>query len=122
MTPDQAPSSCPFCGAGVLILSIGNPFKSLHGDHARFACGTHWFRCDEKPRQEQSEECATAERDRLTRERDDALTMLGVYKMDKDDLKARVKRLEEAGDAMAADDQCHPHLMDDWQKAKEAKP
>jgi predicted Zn-ribbon and HTH transcriptional regulator len=35
----------------------------------------------------------------VTKERDDALAMLGCYKMDKDDLKARIKRLEEAGDA-----------------------
>jgi chromosome segregation ATPase len=35
-----------------------------------------------------------AENERLTKERDDALALLGCYKLDKDDLKARVRQLE----------------------------
>lgn len=37
-------------------------------------------------------------------------------------LKERVKRLEEAGDAMINEGWNEPHLANAWRKAKEAKP
>jgi hypothetical protein len=114
----QPPSACPFCGAA-----------------RKPACAFAWFLCGTMTapsgnnRRDQTPSCATAERERLTRERDEAmaaytnaLNQIGDLCIENAGLKARVKRLEEAGDAMAADDQCHPHLMEDWEKAKEATP
>jgi hypothetical protein len=37
-------------------------------------------------------------------------------------LKNRIKRLEEAGDAMVDKGWNEPHLAGEWRKAKEAKP
>ena len=37
-------------------------------------------------------------------------------------LKERIKRLEEAGDAMVDKGWNEPHLAGEWRKAKEAKP
>ena len=55
-----------------------------------------------------------------SKERDDALMMLGMYRMKSDGQKDRIKRLEEAGDRMrlfcADPDDCFA-----WDKAKEAK-
>jgi len=56
-----------------------------------------------------------------SKERDDALMMLGMYRMKSDEQKQRIKRLEEAGDAM------EQHFYTDeprsvmWENAKEAK-
>ena len=36
--------------------------------------------------------------------------------------KQRIKRLEEAGDAMVNEGWNEPHLANEWRKAKEAKP
>jgi phospholipase/lecithinase/hemolysin len=57
---------------------------------------------------------------RLTKERDEALALLGCYKMDKDDLKARIKRLEEAGDKAILNSYL-PDRLAVWHKAKEDK-
>ena len=86
-------------------------------------------------RRDQTPTCATAERERLIRERDDALALLGCYKMDKDDLKARIKRLEEALDLVRPHctsvhhSKKHQHAYDQpcpvvalIKEAKEAKP
>ena len=46
----------------------------------------------------QGVDAMVAENERLTKERDEALALLGCYKMDKDDLKVRVKQLESEWD------------------------
>lgn len=67
-----------------------------------------------------------------SKERDDALMMLGMYRMKSDEQNQRIKRLEEAGDAMASilnntrkdwytSDQCEVTAFT-WNEAKEAKP
>jgi hypothetical protein len=42
-------------------------------------------------------------------------------KKENDQLKSRIKRLEEAGDAMVDKGWNEPHLAGEWRKAKEAK-
>jgi hypothetical protein len=67
MTPDQAPSSCPFCGAGPITEGEGVWCREI----GKYHCGTifHAYRGN---RGWQPKSCATAERERLTRERDEA--------------------------------------------------
>lgn len=101
MTPTQAPESCPFCGAGRVLIE--RPI----GELVDFSCGSSWSDGYEYPRELQDDSCATAERERLTRERDGAL--------------ARVKRLEEAGDK-AVRNSYYPDRLAVWNEAKEAKP
>lgn len=74
MTPDQAPSSCPFCGAEVRIEADGTDGTWQRGDWALYDCGSAWHRLvpAENLRNSQTSACATAERSRLTRERDEA--------------------------------------------------
>lgn len=91
-TNEQAPQCCPFCAAG----------KTRHLPHIAF----RWFECGtmtraDNNRRDQTPACAKAERERLTRERDEAraerdqaLMLLGVYKTRSGDLLARVKQLE----------------------------
>lgn len=181
-TNEQAPECCPFCEAEK---------RGFSGKTTLYECNS--FVSGYKPYSKQSAMCehsvATSERERLTRERDEAkalaarrgevleklvskasasLASAGIQEGelgdriewvcaikkqleaewsgweplqkewfgDKyaamqpwdavcariEDSEARVKRLEEAGDAMGADDQCHPHLMEQWEKAKEATP
>lgn len=55
------------------------------------------------------------------RERDDALMMLGIYKIGCEEQKKRIRRLEEAGDNMAVWEQ-GTSVEIEWRKAKEAKP
>jgi hypothetical protein len=71
-----------------------------------------------------------------SKERDDALMMLGMYRMKSDEQKHRIKRLEEAGDKLS---DCANQIgwtscespqwikkaenaVKEWRKAKEAKP
>ena len=56
-----------------------------------------------------------------SKERDDALMMLGMYRMKSDEQKQRIKRLEEAGDAMEQWTSEYGPIYR-WRKAKEAKP
>ena len=55
-----------------------------------------------------------------SKERDDALMMLGMYRMKSDEQNQRIKRMEEAGDAMMSEP-CE-YTFEQWIKAKEAKP
>ena len=84
-------------------------------------------------RESSSMECELAA---ATKERDDALAILGVYKVGCDQQKERIRRLEQAGDAIDPmrdnDCDCKPfsitlcqHCFDasmNWTKAKEARP
>lgn len=135
-TTSTTPECCPFCGADLLDKHKGLSI-------AEYKCQTVTFRPlleGSDNREEQSEACADAERERLTRERDgaraerdQALMLLGVYKTRSGDLLARVKRLEEAGDAIVdhnigcgcgQDGPCRACRMacEAWTQAKEAKP
>jgi hypothetical protein len=94
-------ATCPFCGAvpdPEVRLPYGNP-----GEVTAYTCKTihcpEWTRADGM----QSPQCVEAEVARLTKERDDALALLGCYKMDKDDLKVAIQRLTTQRDAARED-------------------
>jgi hypothetical protein len=141
----QPPSACPFCGAA-----------------RKPACRFEWFQCGtmtapgDNNRRDQTPTCATAERSRLTRERDEAREYMAQMTFEAaeaqlkheaavkelDTLRARVKRLEEAGDRLRkylriavgpdATGWETPHgvnigkrieaAITSWTKAKETKP
>ena len=59
-----------------------------------------------------------------SKERDDALMMLGMYRMKSDEQNQRIKRLEEAGDKMfwtLDAEETGSVGKEMWRKAKEAK-
>jgi hypothetical protein len=100
---EQAKPTCPFCGAAVKPGWAGSVYW--------FDCGTMTDALDRDDREDQSTQCAQAERDRLAKELAEA--------------QERIRRLEEAGDdAVALLDAIRPNTFayDKWQKAKEAKP
>lgn len=138
MSNEQAPECCPFCGAGPTTEGE----EKWSSEIGKYRCGTisHAFEPDDRW---QTSQCRIAERERLTRERDEAreerdqaLMLLGVYKTRSGDLLARVKRLEEAGDALQRDKQAFKKALADlgvvgsmgfgstvkWAQAKEATP
>ena len=131
---------CPFCGA------VRKPYNPMHRE--AYTCGT-W--CGGYPsdaeflRHTQGRACIKAEREHLTKERDAAITRADMIQSQLDsstlaneegceiiaELKARAKRLEEAGDAMAGIINSKSVLWTDddldaasnaWTKAKEGKP
>jgi hypothetical protein len=120
MTP-----TCPFCGAAE---------KLKWSDKYWFECGT--IAVPDHNRRDQTPQCVAAEVARLTKERDEALTEVARIKAggcardqrttqwcaEAVGLQERVKRLEEAGDAMAADDATMADVVEAWKAAKEAKP
>jgi hypothetical protein len=123
-------TTCPFCGAAE------NPkfLPKRHTDDAiAYSCGAV---SDGGRALWRSDECHTAEVARLTRERDEAraeITRLKAGGCARDQrttqfcaeavaLQERVKRLEVAGDAMAADDATMADVVEAWEAAKEAKP
>ena len=55
-----------------------------------------------------------------SKERDDALMMLGMYRMKSDEQNQRIKRLEEGGDRAILNSYL-PDRIAMWNKAKEAK-
>jgi hypothetical protein len=80
----------------------------------RQACGLHYIA---HKMREMERELAAA-----NKERDDALAMLGVYKLGCDEQKERIRRLQDAGEAMFQQFR-HPALVThNWTKAKEVKP
>lgn len=137
---EQSPSCCPFCGAA-----------------RKPACRFEWFKCGtmtapaDNNRRDQTPTCATAERERLTREKDEFATKatemaFRVAELTREleshahdlspamvqarndqlnaenaELLARVKRLEEAGDELEAFCSAEGAIRR-WRKAKEAKP
>lgn len=138
-TTKTAPDCCQFCGAGLDIKLGGKPAKGVLGDWARFTCGTFWFVGDaENERREiQEPRCATAERERMTRERDALRVhctiadqcldeMYGIVSRYADALD-RVKRLEEERDearnfARELRGKAHTSRPYPWLEAKEATP
>jgi hypothetical protein len=67
-------------------------------------------------------ECSKLEKElaAASKERDDALMMLGMYRMKSDEQKKRIKRLEEAGDEAILNSYL-PDRLAVWNKAKEGK-
>jgi hypothetical protein len=167
---EQMPESCPFCGAGVLILDDGKECRTPDGSHLAFRCFTNWFR--DRP-VDRSDGCERAERNNLVAERDRLREQITTMRSsietawaiianasggdwDKqsaewreaahrwhdeaqpytpntgcdfpDRLRERVRRLEEAGDAMAKWLKCDRNMGQDldlvreWDSAKEAHP
>jgi hypothetical protein len=116
------PDKCPFCESPIMV-HVGNLLRSEDGGFATYKCKTvQDVRWDEKYiRDGQSDVCRILEVQLLTKQRDEA--------------RERIKRLEEAGDAML-----NAWLMPEdsmeycdwialsadakakWYKAKEAKP
>ena len=129
MSTETAPESCPFCGAGILIGPDGKK-RGWKNPWITFKCFTNWHPQHGVSRKLQSNICVAAERERLTRERDQLrawkesalaverewdpnaiATALGgrpgesqraVIAREVPRLIARVKRLEEAGDMLQA--------------------
>lgn len=105
------PDKCPFCGASVLVMEDGKECRS--GSWVTFGCFT-MIGNGIDGRKFKSRTCEDAERARL------AARVA--------ELEAHIKRLEEAGDAMADWNMnernlgCDPELAHKWQQAKEAKP
>lgn len=109
----DTPTQCQFCGADIELLDNGKPCRDSDGNWVAFRCLTSWHRGDDNTRRFQSKPCEETERQNLY---------------------ARIKRLEEAGDnlltvmrgeeaaaycewiALAHDAELN------WRKAKEAKP
>lgn len=63
MIAEQAPDSCPFCGAGI---------TANHTTFISFQCGNCWQSQWPDFTGNQTAKCLRAERERLTRERDEA--------------------------------------------------
>jgi len=95
----DTPSSCPFCGSYVALLDDGKSCGDSEGNWVAFRCLTSWHRGYPDPRKLQSKTCETVERQKL---------------------HERIKRLEEAGDAMFPWSERVGQEF--WTKAKEAKP
>lgn len=130
MSDTKAPESCPFCGADGISGFM----------RKRFICET-WLP-EDGTRTHQTSECATTERKRLTRELEsakahvDRLQEAVTYAEGRhinqnlviDQLRERIKRLEEAGDEMVEAyeelgiDSFDKKRIAAWRKAKEAKP
>jgi len=130
-------TQCPFCGA------------DARGGHSNwFSCGT--ISRKNNVRIDQTRSCKDSERERLTKERNEAIRELATLRRrveqaqdviestdsamlslidtngritaERDDALARAKRLEEAGDPMAIELlSINSELSEDWTKAKEAK-
>jgi predicted nucleic acid-binding Zn-ribbon protein len=130
---EQAKPTCPFCGASVKPDWTGSIYW--------FDCGTMNNANDMSDRHDQTAICAQAERDRMAKELEAAKreshelslelaksqhrvsTLELQIREDSKGLKAqdeRIRRLEEAGDAMA--EYLGSVGSGGWTKAKEAKP
>ena len=104
------PDKCPFCESPIMVHG-GNLLRSADGGFASYECKTVQdieLSDDEWKRAGQSDACRKREVQLLTKQRDEA--------------RERIKRLEEAGDAMINEGWNEPHLANAWRKAKEAKP
>ena len=101
------PDKCPFCESPVMV-HVGNLLVSEDGSFATYKCKTIqdiMWSDDQWKRTGQSDGCRRREIQLLTKQRDEA--------------RERIKRLEEAGDALAYNH--NPFTFIDWTKAKEAK-
>ena len=106
------PDKCPFCESQIMVHG-GNLLRSADGGFASYECKTVQdieLSDDEWKRAGQSDGCRKREVQLLTRQRDEA--------------RERIKRLEEAGDGLCCGgvNMSWNDRVDNWHKAKEAKP
>ena len=115
-----APDNCPFCQSAIMVHG-GNLLRSDNCGFATYECRTVYdveLSDNQWERAEQSMACRTRENQLLTKLRDEA--------------HERIKRLEEAGDAVEERLGCGcgcggpcracRNESENWRKAKEAKP
>ena len=107
----RVPYKCPFCESPIMV-HVGNLLVSEDGMFATYKCKTIqdiMWSDDQWKRTGQSDGCRKREIQMLTMQRDEA--------------QERIKRLEEAGDAMlnANNDDEQYEAMKQWHKAKESK-
>jgi hypothetical protein len=124
-TPISAPNSCPFCGADRVLVVVDH----VGNESGVYNCGNDEY-LNTRPH-----ECYAAEVARLTKERDESIAEIARLKAGgcaRDQrttqfcaeavaLQERVRRLEVAGDAMAAYDFIPDNLAERWAAAKEAE-
>ena len=143
-----APDKCPFCESPIMVHG-GNLLRSEDGGFATYECKSsrdvQWSD-PQWSRSGQTEVCRIREIMLLGRQlnaanerikRLEAVTndphalwanwlrgsvALPVGIGDVREYQERIKRLEEAGDAMVNEGWNEPHLANAWRKAKEAKP
>ena len=117
---NTVPDKCPFCESQIMVHG-GNLLRSSDGGFASYECKTVQdieLSDDEWKRTGQSDGCRKREVQLLTRQRDEA--------------RERIKRLEEAGDAVEERLGCGcgcsgpcrvcQSASGNWFEAKEAKP
>ena len=107
-----APDKCPFCESPIMVHG-GNLLRSDNCGFATYECRTVYdveLADNQWKRAEQSMACKTRENQLLTKQRDEA--------------RERIKRLEEAGDALKAAGYFGgwADAANKWNKAKEDKP
>jgi hypothetical protein len=104
----RVPYKCPFCESPIMV-HVGNLLVSEDGMFATYKCKTIqdiMWSDDQWKRTGQSDGCRKREIQMLTMQRDEA--------------RERIKRLEEAGDAM--EKYCSDYYScNKWYQAKEAK-
>lgn len=88
MSDEQAPECCPFCGAEeyphiMESLTYANLFR----------CGTRLGCRGSRSRTDQSHSCVTAERERLTRERDEAKARVASAIAERNTARARAEQV-----------------------------
>ena len=115
------PDKCPFCESQIMVHG-GNLLRSADGGFASYECKTVQdieLSDDEWKRAGQSDACRKREVQLLTKQRDEA--------------RERIKRMEEAGDALYENSdptkwdlpEANARKLKEqeaWRKAKEAKP
>ncbi len=105
-----APDKCPFCESPIMLHG-GNLLRSDNCGFATYECRTVYdveLADNQWKRAEQSTACHIRENQLLMKQRDEA--------------RERIKRLEEAGDALANTQTYDLLATVNWRKAKEAKP
>ena len=106
----RVPDKCPFCESPIMVHG-GNLLRSDNCGFATYECRTVYdteLADNQWKRAEQSMACRTRENQLLMKQRDEA--------------QDRIKRLEDAGDALANTQTYDLLETVNWRKAKEAKP
>ena len=106
----RVPDKCPFCESPIMVHG-GNLLRSDNCGFATYECRTVYdteLADNQWKRAEQSMACRTRENQLLMKQRDEA--------------QDRIKRLEDAGDALANTQTYDLLETVNWRKAKESKP
>lgn len=93
MINEQAPECCPFCGSAITVLSDGRQCRAEDDAWVAFTCLTSWHRGHPTPRNLQSRPCESSERERLTRELDEARARVASAIADRDTARARAEQV-----------------------------